>query len=1746
MKTLASFKFPDFQNLRERSAQFPTPNAQRYRVLVLGALLLTLGANDLRAQVGSNNPTGVSGIFNGNITTGCSYDPYTGNATRSITDIAVSGAVGQYPLALVRTYNSRTGVGGAGGFGVAGQWTHNYSWAIESSAPQNHPFTPSSYIVDYPDGRKVTFAFATGDPYYRGPLGVRERFQTPPQGGGLAYLILPDGGKVEFNCEELDSGSDSNEVWWWVFTATAIIDPYGLRTTFTYNGDGSLQKVTEPAGRYLQFSYSGGMISQVTEVINGTSQRSVLYYYINSAYPPGTTVYSALNQVAYFGQWNAKYKYCAPNNANNANGIPLLWTADDPMYPGPMHRIAYTYRTANNYTGNVAVYGQTSSERYWDGVAGDEGTGAAVTTLTVPSATVRTETRADGKTRTFNYDTSGYLLNCTDFMTHSASQTYDANRWINSVTDRNTHTTNCTSNALTGLITQVQYPLTQGDTPGQSIRPTVNYTYGSASCADTNNQDPNNPYYVCTATDEGGHVTQFWRDVNKRVTRIDYPDGGYETFAYDAAHFYKLRTHLMTTGGTETFAYDTSNRLQSYSNPDANPSIQYSYDALDRVSGVTDALNQNTGFTYDNRGQVTLITLPWYNGVHYTITNFYNPDGTLQYRIDELNHRTNYTYDDYRRLKTVTTPVRGYGDNGTYTTQYFYDLNGNDGSDRYYHTDSNVTFVTLPSGKRIKTVYDDNRRKSTVTVSYPTIDAATTTYIYDNASNLTQVKNPRNYPTTTGYDERNRPSSITDALNRITSFTYDTAGHKKTITRPNGQVITYVSFDAMNRVLQQNVTQTPTGLATSNFTYYPSGLLNTMQDPHLSSGSDNYTYTYDLMGRKKKVTYPLDSYSAHSTEQWSYDTDGRLYQFTNRGGYVQTFSYDQLNHVSGFTWNDGITPGVTFGYDAASRLTSINNVNANITRVYYNDNLLQSETESILSGGYSKTATYTYDADGNRASTTYPAPENYSFGYSYNGRNQLAGVNNWATYNYDENGYIGDLTSRVLTGPQNTKSTYSYDQLDRVTWITHTLDGASRGLNYGYQDNTDNRKYVRRTGGTLGDVGDAFNYDLADQATGVLLNVQTPESTPTPAPNITYDSNGNRTAFHPPYVSWQTYGGANDLSQYTTRTILGVQTTAAYDHKGNLTYGFDTSSYVYDAQNRLTNAPNTTIKYDGLNRQVSRTISGATTYSVWDGWNLIEEYQSANSGASTAVYLYGATGLISGVTNGQFAYYFQDASGSTSHVTDVNGSLLEWYRYDLQGAPVFYNASDQQISASAYGVCYLFTGQQWRSELGLYDLRNRFYSPDIGRFLQADPIGFKGDANNLYRYCENNPVAGSDPMGTDVAFFENMGHGWVGVTNPGAMPNGMTYFDFHPANALIFLTLGLVGPGEWTWHNWSSGGFNYLTIPTTPEQDSRILAAFNDRVTNQGDLYSLYMNNCYTAPLDVIADALYSDPSDNASSPGYNFNYTTTDAPNGGVDTLPVVVSAPSVTKNEQAKLGALARLAMLDNPYWGYLPTTITTNWAGGKAGLPGGGSPWGTLGSPLYGGGPIQNSIFGPGNFYSGLDPISAFPGIYEGNPVGALEPGLGCFVAGTPVLMADGSQEPIESIQVGEAVLAWNEETRAVFSTKVVNALHHDEKMQTLFDIELEDGRKFTVNNDHPMYVVEDGDFVFTSELGARFAKGEAITFRDSKNQSLKVASVRMRKQICKVYNLHVEGQGNNGHTYYASGILVHNLGARTGLK
>src|SRR5437762_8815380 len=107
--------------------------ARFYVFLTVAAVLSGLRPSTSRAQVGNENPTGPAGIFNGNVTTGCSYDPLTGNAVRSVTDMVVAGGVGTYPLAFSRAANSRSQTWQDFQFGAAGSWQHSYSWSIDGS-----------------------------------------------------------------------------------------------------------------------------------------------------------------------------------------------------------------------------------------------------------------------------------------------------------------------------------------------------------------------------------------------------------------------------------------------------------------------------------------------------------------------------------------------------------------------------------------------------------------------------------------------------------------------------------------------------------------------------------------------------------------------------------------------------------------------------------------------------------------------------------------------------------------------------------------------------------------------------------------------------------------------------------------------------------------------------------------------------------------------------------------------------------------------------------------------------------------------------------------------------------------------------------------------------------------------------------------------------------------------------------------------------------------------------------------------------------------------------------------------------------------------------------------------------------------------------------------------------------------------------------------------------------------------------
>jgi RHS repeat-associated protein len=305
----------------------------------------------------------------------------------------------------------------------------------------------------------------------------------------------------------------------------------------------------------------------------------------------------------------------------------------------------------------------------------------------------------------------------------------------------------------------------------------------------------------------------------------------------------------------------------------------------------------------------------------------------------------------------------------------------------------------------------------------------------------------------------------------------------------------------------------------------------------------------------------------------------------------------------------------------------------------------------------------------------------------------------------------------------------------------------------------------------------------------------------------------------------------------------------SYDAKGNLA-SYNGSTYSYDAHNQLKiankNGNNVPFYYDAFGRQILRNVNGQWIYSIWDGWNLIEE-RTVND---TVIHGYVHGAAIDELVyragpGGPPIWYYQDAQGSTSHLADDHGNLIESYKYPPVegGAPSIYDQNGNPLAASAVGNRFLFTGRDWIKEISLYDYRHRFYIPSLGRFLQPDPIGFAGDPANLYRYCRNNSVNNVDPSGLDVvvswysASFPVTHWGHIGLGVNTAATSGFY-------GAIGASRTGFVGSIQLDSTTNRGDRLGSLIIATTPAQDQIIAAVF---AQFNGTAYDVMDRNCATA-----------------------------------------------------------------------------------------------------------------------------------------------------------------------------------------------------------------------------------------------------------------------------------------------------------
>jgi len=113
--------------------------------------------------------------------------------------------------------------------------------------------------------------------------------------------------------------------------------------------------------------------------------------------------------------------------------------------------------------------------------------------------------------------------------------------------------------------------------------------------------------------------------------------------------------------------------------------------------------------------------------------------------------------------------------------------------------------------------------------------------------------------------------------------------------------------------------------------------------------------------------------------------------------------------------------------------------------------------------------------------------------------------------------------------------------------------------------------------------------------------------------------------------------------------------------------------------------------------------------------------------------------IVGQTTGDQSIYYFiNDHLGTPQKLLNKNADVVWSADYKPFG--------DADVYVNTFANNFRFPGQYYDQETGLHYNWNRYYDPNVGRYLRADPIGLAGGIN-LFAYVLNNPINMFDPEG---------------------------------------------------------------------------------------------------------------------------------------------------------------------------------------------------------------------------------------------------------------------------------------------------------------------------------------------------------------------------------------------------------------
>lgn len=1093
----------------------------------------------------------------------------------------------------------------------------------------------------------------------------------------------------------------------------------------------------------------------------------------------------------------------------------------------------------------------------------------------------------------------------------------------------------------------------------------------------------------------------------------------------------------------------------------------------------TDTNSKVTNFAYDALGRTSKVWLP-------DRATGQTPSYEFSYTIAEDKivavatktignggaQRISYAlYDGFLRLRQSQDPGPS---GGTLLTDAFYDERGLVSKEyaTYYASDAPST-VLFPPAKALAVETQNH-------------------YAYDGLGRQTEAK-----------QIRGAGDGDSEAVLATTKTIY--GGDRTTVIPPFGDMATTTLIDARGQTteLRQHHERSATAAYdTTTYGYTPSGELKTVTDP----GKSSWTYKYDLLGRQIEATDPdrgttVSEYD--DRDQLTLVDDSRA----NSASPALWHGYDNLGRrtevregsSSGTLRSKWVYDTVTGAQGQLAESTRYSGGNAYTSKVVAYDSLYRPtrtsvaipSSEGALQGTY--VSTTSYDLSGVIKGVGYPK----------------AGSLPAATVNYT----YEDATLRpiAIAGSQGLNATTSYSLTGKpLDYRLSAAGGKNIMVNNSYEKGTRRlaNVSVHRQDVAGVDQSSTYRYDEA----GNVLSVSDVSRSGTDNQCFTYDylrrlteawTQGTTSCATEPSGSvlggpakyWQSYT-YDVVGNRKTETLHDVTGNTANDTKRTYEYPGAGKTQPHTLSSVTTTDSTGTAKdsfgYDTIGNTTTRTLGGDTESLLWDAEGHLAKVTKPIAGSSDKVteYLYDTDGSrLIGRTSTETTLYL----GTTEITLAKGGTTPKATRYiDLGGGHQAVQKDDGSVSitlADHHGTAQL-------SIDGATQKLNQRRALPFGGFRGGAPTDWAG-TKAFVGGTDDTKSTGLIHLGARE-YDPSLGR-FISVdpimtpTDPQSF-NGYTYAGNNP---LTFTDpTGLCRPDV------CGIGYPIGGTGTTKSNPVR----FTTQKSHGGGAWrdtGFYMNKDRT----IVFTGVEVPTGWKGREEFTKRFYSLMDGLSDG-DPHSLILSGFADPENE----GGMAWLAN-----YGYnvclamktCPKDLETRFRDEASGFASVVMAAGATGGRGTAAGKGARGARGAGGSCK-------------------------CFLAGTDVLMADGTTKDIEDIELGDTVQATNPETGETGAREVTRLIvTKDDKHFNELSIATDDGiEKLTATHEHPFWSPSESDWIEAGDLS------RGMTLRTDGGDTVIVTGNRAYADRAITYNLTVSGM----HTYYVlageTPVLVHN--------